>query len=368
MRLPLPNSKSFPFPERLVCFRLKPSNCFHQASLSSTSLEVLHLRPKNKEKRGSEKRIRSITKMEVNMKHAAVEKCAVVTGANKGIGLETVRQLAAQGVRVVLTARDEERGIQATSSLHKLGFSNVIFHQLDVVDPASIRSLADFIRHQFGKLDILVNNAGASGVIVDEQGLKALNIDPASWLSGKATNLVQAVIKQTYEKAEECLNTNYYGCKRVTEALLPLLKLSTLGARIINVSSLRGELKRIPSEKIRNELGDMESLMEDKLDAILEKFLHDLKANALQANGWSVMLPSYSISKATLNAYTRVLAKKYPEMCINCVHPGYVDTDINWHTGTMTVEEGARGSVKLALLPDGGPTGCYFDRTEVADF
>ena len=62
-------------------------------------------------------------------------------------------------------------------------------------------------------------------------------------LSGKATNLVQAVIKQTYEKAEECLNTNYYGCKKVTEALLPLLKLSTLGARIINVSSLRGELK-----------------------------------------------------------------------------------------------------------------------------
>ena len=83
-------------------------------------------------------------------------RCAVVTGANKGIGLETVRQLAAQGVRVVLTARDEQRGIQATSSLHKLGFSNVIFHQLDVVDPASIRSLADFIRHQFGKLDILV--------------------------------------------------------------------------------------------------------------------------------------------------------------------------------------------------------------------
>lgn len=127
-------------------------------------------------------------------------------------------------------------------------------------------------------------------------------------------------------------------------------------------------MQRIPSEKIRNELGDMESLTEDKLDAILEKFLHDLKANALQVNGWSVMLPSYSISKATLNAYTRVLAKKYPEMCINCVHPGYVDTDINWHTGTMTVEEGARGSVKLALLPDGGPTGYYFDRTEVADF
>lgn len=81
---------------------------------------------------------------------------AVVTGANKGIGLETARQLAAQGVRVVLTARDEKRGMEATSSLHELGFSSVIFHQLDVVDPASIQSLAQFIRNQFGKLDILV--------------------------------------------------------------------------------------------------------------------------------------------------------------------------------------------------------------------
>ncbi|CAB4313595.1 unnamed protein product [Prunus armeniaca] len=297
------------------------------------------------------------------------ERYAVVSGANKGIGCEVVRQLAAcQGVVVVLTARDEKRGRDATSQLHHLGFSNVLFHQLDVLDPFSIQSLANFIDNRFGRLDILVNNAGASGAVVDEEALKSLNIDPTTWLSGKAVNKIQGAIKFTYEKAEECLNTNYYGAKRLTEALLPLLQLSPQGGRIVNVSSLRSELKRIPSEEIRNELGDVETLTVEKVDALLTKFLVDFKQNALEANGWTLMLPAYSISKATLNAYTRILAKKYPKMYINCVHPGFVNTDINWHTGTMTLEEGAAGPVKLALLPNGGPTGCYFDQTEVADF
>ncbi|XP_052188016.1 (+)-neomenthol dehydrogenase-like isoform X2 [Diospyros lotus] len=293
---------------------------------------------------------------------------AVVTGSNKGIGLETVRQLAMSGVMVVLTARDEKRGVESVASLNELGLSSVIFHLLDVLNPDSIASLSEFIEKQFGRLDILVNNAGASGVIVDEDRLIALNIDPETWLSGKATNLVQDVIKTTTEKAEECLNTNYYGCKGVTEALLPLLKLSATGANIVNVSSLRGELRRVPNEQIRNILADIDTLTEDKIDKIVEKFLHDLKEDAVEANGWQKMLPAYSVSKVALNAYTRVLAKKYPEMRINCVHPGYVNTDINWHTGPLTVEEGAEGSVMLALLQAGGPTGCYFDRTRVAEF
>ncbi|KAK9939327.1 hypothetical protein M0R45_016025 [Rubus argutus] len=229
------------------------------------------------------------------------ERYAVVTGANKGIGFELVRQLACRGVVVVLTARDEKRGREAASKLrddHHL-HANVIFHQLDVLDPLSIQSLANFIHDSFGRLDILVNNAGASGVVVVEEDLKALNIDPTSWLSGQAVNKVQ-------------------------EALLPLLKLSTGGARIVNVSSLRSELKRIPSEEIRNELGNVEALTEEKVDAILRRFLHDFKENALEANGWTMMLPAYSISKQTLNAYTRILAKKYPKMYINCVHPGFV--------------------------------------------
>lgn len=293
---------------------------------------------------------------------------AVVTGANKGIGFETVKQLAASGVTVLLTARNEKRGTEAMSVLHGLGLSNVLYHQLDVQDPQSIEDLANFIQTQFGRLDILVNNAGASGVVVDEDGLRALNINPASWLSGKATNIVQGVMKTTNDKAKECLNTNYYGVKNVTRALLPLLQRSTSGARIVNVSSLRGELWRIPNEEIRKELGDVESLSEKKIDGFVVKFLEDLSNDELEVNGWSKMLPAYSVSKAMLNAYTRVLAKTYPEMCINCVHPGYVDTDLNWHTGTLTLEEGAQGSVMLALLPQGGPSGCYFDRTQVAEF
>uniref|UniRef100_A0A0A0LZU5 Uncharacterized protein n=1 Tax=Cucumis sativus TaxID=3659 RepID=A0A0A0LZU5_CUCSA len=292
----------------------------------------------------------------------------VVTGANKGIGFETAKQLASEGITVILTARNEQRGLEAVSKLHEIGLTNVVFHQLDVLDPDSIQSLAKFIADKFGRLDILVNNAGASGVVVDEEGLRAMNIDFSSWLSGKATNLVQSVIKTNCEKAEEGLNTNYYGLKNVTEALLPLLQKSLEGARIVNVSSLRGELKRIPSEQIRTELGDVENLSEEKIDGVLKRFLHDLKEDRLEVNGWTMMLPPYSISKAAVNAYTRILARKYPKMYINCVHPGYVNTDINWHTGILSVEEGAKGPLKLALLPDGGPTGCYFDETELGEF
>ena len=127
-------------------------------------------------------------------------------------------------------------------------------------------------------------------------------------------------------------------------------------------------MQRIPNEQVRKELGDIEALTEEKIDLILQRFLHDLKQGTLEANGWQKMLPVYSMSKATLNAYTRVLAKKYPKMRINCVHPGYVNTDINFHTGTMSLEEGAKGSVMLALLCEGGPTGCYFDCAEMAEF
>ncbi|KAJ0978075.1 hypothetical protein J5N97_013549 [Dioscorea zingiberensis] len=290
---------------------------------------------------------------------------AVVTGANKGIGLETVRQLAVQGVTVILTARDKKRGNDAVSSLQ---LSNVLFHQLDVRDAHSAAALADFILRKFGKLDILVNNAGASGVVVDVAGLRALNVEPESWLSGKATNLVQGVIQQNYENAVTCLDTNYYGCKRVTEALLPLLKLSSFGAKIVNVSSLRSEIKRIPGEKIRAEVADIGNLSEELIEDVLQRFLEDLKNGNLEAGGWPMMLPSYSMSKVALNAYTRVLAKRHQGMCINCVHPGFVKTDINWNTGVMATEDGAKGPVMLALLPPGGPSGRYFDQTTMAEF
>ncbi|XP_047939685.1 short-chain dehydrogenase/reductase 2b-like isoform X2 [Salvia hispanica] len=293
---------------------------------------------------------------------------AVVTGANKGIGFETVRQLATAGVTVVLTARNQKRGVEAVNRLQQSGLSNVLFHQLDVLDAQSIHSLAQFIQTRFQRLHILVNNAGATGVEVDEDGLRAKNIDPEIWLAGKAVDMIQDVMKTTYDAAKECIQTNYYGAKNVTEGLLPLLQRSTSGARVVNVTSLRGELSRVPDERRRKELGDIDTLTEDKIDRILQQFLQDVQREAIETNGWQKMLPAYSISKVTLNAYTRLFARKHPDMCVNCVHPGYVDTDLNWHTGPLTVEEGARGSVMLALLPDGGPTGCYFDRTNVACF
>ncbi|CAN0923318.1 Short-chain dehydrogenase/reductase 2b [Linum grandiflorum] len=262
-----------------------------------------------------------------------------------------------------------------------MGLHNVVFHQLDVLDSLSISILTEFLDAKFGVLDILVNNAGASEVAVDEEGLQNLKIDAKTWVSpevrnfrltggcvGKAAHLVQDVVKHTYDKAEECLKTNFYGVKATTEALLPLLKLSRHGARVVNISSLRGELQRIPSEDVRNELRDFEALNESKLDELLKRFLQDCKDENLKDGGWPLMLPAYSISKAAVNAYTRVLAKRHPEMKINCIHPGFISTDLNYHTGTMTVEEGARGPVKCALLPDDGPSGCYFDQTEVASF
>ncbi|KAG9157018.1 hypothetical protein Leryth_009058 [Lithospermum erythrorhizon] len=209
---------------------------------------------------------------------------AVVTGANKGIGFETVRQLVKAGVTVILTARNETRGKEAMSLLHDEGLTNVLFHQLDVQDFKSIVSLAAFVKAQFGRLDILVNNAGASGVMVDEDGLRAKNIDPADWLAGKATNLIQDVIITTYDKAKECLETNYYGVKNVTEALLPLLQLSS-GARIVNVTSLRSELRRVPDEERRRVLGDIDNLSEETIDNILQKFLRDLKEDKVEENG-----------------------------------------------------------------------------------
>ncbi|KAG4388918.1 hypothetical protein GLYMA_09G262500v4 [Glycine max] len=110
--------------------------------------------------------------------HGLVYLCyrnAVVTGANKGIGFGICKQLVSSGITVVLTARDEKRGLEAVEKLKEFGVSDdqVVFHQLDVTDPKSIESLANFIKTQFGKLDILVNNAGIHGAYVDRDALAA---------------------------------------------------------------------------------------------------------------------------------------------------------------------------------------------------
>ncbi|QCE02779.1 carbonyl reductase [Vigna unguiculata] len=269
----------------------------------------------------------------------ATQRYAVVTGANKGIGLEIVRQLASEGIKVVLTARNEERGLQALQKLKASGLSHlVLFHQLDVADAASVTSLADFIKSKFGKLDILVNNAGVSGVIIEdnEQGTKALT--------------------QTYELAEECLQINYYGTKITVQSLMPLLQLSD-SPTIVNVSSTQGQLESFPKESwARGVLSDADNLTEEKMDEIVKKFLNDFKEGSLESNGWPRYIGAYIVSKAAVNGYTRILAKKNPSFCINSVCPGYVKTDITSNTGFLTVEEGAASPVRLALLPNGSPS------------
>jgi (+)-neomenthol dehydrogenase len=121
----------------------------------------------------------------------------------------------------------------------------------------------------------------------------------------------------------------------------------------------------MPNEKLRESLRDADSWDEARIEAMLSEFLEDMKNERLEEAGWPLMLPAYSMSKMVVNLYTRILARRHPEMRVNCVHPGFVKTEINWNTGVIPPEEGARGAVMLALVPEDGPTGCYFDQTKM---
>ncbi|XP_068316041.1 (+)-neomenthol dehydrogenase-like isoform X3 [Pyrus communis] len=271
----------------------------------------------------------------------ATKRYAIVTGANKGVGFGTVKQLASNGIMVVLTARDEKRGLEAVEKLKELGVSDqVVFHQLDVTDSASIVSLADFVKTQFGKLDIL-------------------KPDEINWS--------EILITPSYELAEECLKTNYYGPKSVTAALLPFLQLSD-SPRIVNVSSAAANLMNFPNGWAKEVLSDANSLTEERIDAVLSEFLEDHKQGLLGTKSWPPTSPAYAVSKAALNAYTRILANKYPNIYINCVSPGFVKTDLTFNAGFLTIDEGAENVAWLALLPSGGPTGLYFIKKEITPY
>ncbi|KAJ0967097.1 hypothetical protein J5N97_024014 [Dioscorea zingiberensis] len=295
------------------------------------------------------------------------KRIAVVTGANKGIGLEIVKKLACNGVMVLLTARDEKRGNEAVENLIKSGVSDVLFHQLDVSDPASVASLADFIKWKFGKLDILVNNAGVGGHIMATPQDAAESEEKSE--KSEAARLFKLISEstETYETAVECLNINYYGTKRVTEKLIPLLRLSDV-PRIVNLSSIFGKLEFMSNEMIAKQLSDRNGITEEGLDELLKSFLNDFKEGKVESNGWPIGLSAYKVSKMAINAYTRIIAKKFPTFCINSVHPGFVRTDMTGSIGTMSPEEGAKGPVMLALLPKDGPSGCFYMEDEQSYF
>ncbi|KAH7839857.1 hypothetical protein Vadar_009745 [Vaccinium darrowii] len=294
------------------------------------------------------------------------KRVAVVSGSNKGIGLEICRQLASNGVLVILTARDENQGLEALQNLKACGLPNILFHQLDVTNQTSIASLAEFIKTKFKKLDILVNNAGNSGTVINPEVESVLKMG-IDHIVGPNAKKLKEVMKQSSELAESCLRTNYYGVKLVTEELIPLLQLSD-SPRIVNVSAPLGQLKLFSNEKAKKELSNIESLTVEKVDELVQEFVKDLKEDLLETKGWPTIFPAYAMSKVALNGYTRVLAKNYPNMTINAVGPGYVKTDLNHHNGILTVEQGAKGPVMLALAPNGGPSGLFYDQMEVSTF
>ena len=115
-------------------------------------------------------------------------------------------------------------------------------------------------------------------------------------------------------------------------------------------------------------LGDVESLTEETVDEVVNQFLKDFKDGLLETKGWPVHISSYIIAKAAMNAYTRILAKKYPTFCINAVCPGFCRTDITGNVGLISAAEGAENPVRLALLPKDGPSGCFFYQKEMTSF
>lgn len=301
------------------------------------------------------------------------KRVALVTGGNRGMGFEICRQLASSGLTVVLTARSETQGAEAARELRGLGLPDVVSHQLDVTEPTSAARLADFVRTKFGKLDVLVNNAGIMGVTMeigdDEAAVKEMMVgkdqnEIAEWLKQRTT--------QSAEQAEECVRINYHGTKTVTEALLPLVQSSSSssGGRIVNVTSSFGLLRFFSGEELRQELSSVDTLTTQRLDELSALFLEDYRSGRLEPRGWPTdrVYAAYQASKALVSAYTRVLARDNPALRVNCVHPGYVQTEMNRNTGDLTAAEGARVSVAVALADQGGVTGAYFDRTQIASF
>ena len=233
----------------------------------------------------------------------AAVRVAIVTGGNRGIGLEICRQLARAGIQAVLTSRDAARGKAACKALTGSGLS-VVWHKVDVTSARSIKALAAFIEKDFGRADILVNNAG---VMLDARGTRFLD--------------------SKLETYRATFDTNVWGALSLTQALLPLMKKRNYG-RIVNLSSGLGQL----------------STMGNDTPA------YRMSKTALNALTCIVAAET-----------------KSSNVLVNAACPGWVRTDMGGASAPLSVAQGADTPVWLATLPDDGPTGGYFrDRRPVA--
>jgi NAD(P)-dependent dehydrogenase (short-subunit alcohol dehydrogenase family) len=234
----------------------------------------------------------------------------LITGANKGIGFETAKQLAQLGYYVYLGSRDETRGAEAIKKLRDSGITNVESIRIDVTDSRSIQQAAAELESRIGSLDILINNAGIAGA--QPQRIATTDID---------------VLRTVFE-------TNFFGAVQTTQHFLPLLQKSAAPV-IVNVSSELGSLAR--------------------------------HSGAERNPNWD-NFDAYSCSKTALNAFTLALANQFrnTRFRINSVTPGYTATDLNQHRGLQTAGQGAGFIVKYATIGPDGPTGKFLKDEVVA--
>ncbi len=227
----------------------------------------------------------------------AVKRVALVTGANKGIGLEIARQLGEQGIVVLLGSRDFAKGQSAAEELRRQGIQADAI-KLDVTQQEDIVAAEEYIRREYGQLDILINNAGASD-------FGDPDVSP--------------------DRFRAIFETNVFGPFALTKAMLPLLKASPAG-RIVNQSSILGSLSSMS-----------------------------------KGQGGSFATPAYTSSKAALNMLTLVTAMelKGTNVKVNAAHPGWVKTDMGGANAPLTVKEGAKTAVDLAFAGPDVPTGAF---------
>ena len=239
------------------------------------------------------------------MKPHNLEKTVLITGANKGIGFETGKQLAQLGYYVYIGSRNKSKGFEALEKLKALELNNVDCIEIDVMSIDSIKSARQELESKIQQLDVLINNAGIAGE--QPQNISGVEI----------------------KNLRNVFETNFFGAIQTTQQFIDLLKKSGK-PRIVNVSSQLASLT--------------------------------FQSNTQNPN--HAIYDAYSCSKTALNAFTVLLAKEFrnTNLKINSVEPGYTATDLNQFKGTQTTEQAAKTIVKYATLDNDGPSGKYFKK------
>jgi carbonyl reductase 1 len=274
--------------------------------------------------------------MEKKIAAEAVPIVALVTGANKGIGLAIVESLAAKRPTwtIILGSRSLSRAEEARATFSPKVQSQIDVVQLDLDSEDSVKQAADYVKERYAGLDVLVNNAG---------------------MAFKGSQFNDSVARQT-------IDTNYGGTLRVVNHFLPLMKAK---GKIVNVSSRAGRLSKLSSSQLVARFLEP-NLTIEQLNALLDEFVAHIAADTYEKNGWPKN--TYAVSKIGMSMLTRILARDHPELIINACCPGWVRTDMAGPNAPLTPAQGAETPVHLALLDENGKTGRFWYDLEDHDW